>query len=482
MSISGVNYNSAMDRRKSRVAWTPQPGSQVNFLQCPIYEVLYHGNRGPGKTDALLMDFVQEVGKGWGPDWRGVLFRKTFPELSDVINKSMKWFSQIFPKAVYNKANYTWTFPGGEELLFRHMKVESDYYAFHGHAYPWIGWEELTTWNTDKCFKVMMSCSRSTRVGMPRKVRATTNPYGPGSNWVKRRYQLPQMDGRIVRTPGEPDRVAIKGYLSENRLLLNADPGYPDRIRAAARNPAELAAWVDGSWDINAGGMFDDVWEDRIHVLPRIPWKVIPRSWKLDRSFDWGSSKPFSVGWWAESSGEPIVIEGRKIGGVRGDLIQIDEWYGFNGERNCGVRMLASEVAQGIKDREQDWGIWKLAKAGPADTSIWDEENGMSIVRDFTKKGVIWTKADKGPGSRTQGWEQMRKMMRQALPNKDGTPRELPGFFTTLNCANFNELVTAMSRDEKVPDDIDTDLEDHCFDMARYRVRRKEVKAAQRPM
>ena len=58
------------------VVWTPQPGSQTLFLSCPIFEALYHGTRGPGKTDALIMDFAQHVGQGLGSAWRGILFRQ----------------------------------------------------------------------------------------------------------------------------------------------------------------------------------------------------------------------------------------------------------------------------------------------------------------------------------------------------------------------------------------------------------------------
>jgi len=46
------------------VAWAPQPGSQVAFLTCPVQEALYEGERGPGKSDALIMAFGQHVGKG----------------------------------------------------------------------------------------------------------------------------------------------------------------------------------------------------------------------------------------------------------------------------------------------------------------------------------------------------------------------------------------------------------------------------------
>lgn len=447
-------------------------------MACPIYEVLYEGTRGPGKTDALLMDFAQHCGVGWGSDWRGVLFRRTFPELSDVIAKSTKWFSQIFPKAVYNKADHTWTWPTGEQLLLRHMKSEDDYWSFHGHAYPWIGWEELTTWPTDKCFKVMMSCSRSTRPGMPRKVRATTNPYGIGHNWVKGRYRLPFARSKIIAEPNEPMRVAIHGNIRENQILLQADPDYINRLKGAARNPNELKAWIDGSWDIVAGGMFDDVWNSEIHVLPSIPWRMIPNSWRVNRSFDWGSSKPFSVCWWAESSGESINVEGRKIGGVPGDLIMIKEWYGWNGQRNEGSRMLASEIAAGIKDRERDWNAQNRVRPGPADSSIYDKENGTSIAGDMQKKGVLWEHADKGPGSRKQGWEMMRRMMFGSRTNPDGTPRENPGFFITADCPQFMETVPVLPRSDKDPDDVDTDAEDHIADACRYRVRRRKVGVA----
>ena len=66
------------------VIWAPLPGSQEMFLSCPLFEVLFHGTRGPGKTDALLMAFAQHVGKGHGKAWRGIIFRQTYPQLADV--------------------------------------------------------------------------------------------------------------------------------------------------------------------------------------------------------------------------------------------------------------------------------------------------------------------------------------------------------------------------------------------------------------
>ena len=464
--------------------WIPQAGSQVIFMTSPVFETLYEGTRGPGKTDALLADFCQHVGQGYGAAWRGILFRETYPQLSDVVAKSKAWFKLWFPAAEFNESKYTWTFPDGEQLLLRHMSKASDYDNYHGHAYPWIGWEELTNWATSTCYLLMFSCCRSTMPGMPRKVRATTNPYGKGHNWVKLRWQLPQMRGRIIKTPGEPDRVAIHGNIHENRILLDADPDYIGRIRAAASNPQQVEAWLQGSWDITSGGMFDDLWRASKHVLPHFP---VPRSWIVDRSFDWGSSKPFSVGWWAESDGTDLVLPGGRIlHTVPGDLFRIGEWYGCQkGEENKGLHMLAGDIAEGIKLREVAMGLAGRVKPGPADSSIFDEENGVCIAKDMANKGVKWEKADKGPGSRKQGWQTLRKLIKGTLnTDEEGNPRlgprEEPGFFVVgERCPHFMRTFPSLPRSDKDLDDVDSDVEDHIGDESLYRARfkRKSIRA-----
>ena len=163
------------------IIWQPQPGSQRLFLSCPVFEVLYAGTRGPGKTDALLMDFLQHVGVGYGAEWKGILFRAQQKDLHDVIGKSQKWFPRIQPGARFKQSALAWRFPEGERLLFRHLRTPGDYQAYHGHAYPWIGFEELTQWPDDIVYKLMMSCCRSTIKDMPRKFRATTNPLWQGA-------------------------------------------------------------------------------------------------------------------------------------------------------------------------------------------------------------------------------------------------------------------------------------------------------------
>ena len=139
-------------------------------------------------TDVLIMDYLQEVGVGHGIDYKGLLLREATTELGDVITKTKKWIPRIFPSAKFNNQKKIWTFEGGETLWLNYARVLDDYEQYHGHEYPWIGWEEITNHPFDKVYKKMMSCNRSSNPNIPRKYRATCNSSGPGHQWVKDRF------------------------------------------------------------------------------------------------------------------------------------------------------------------------------------------------------------------------------------------------------------------------------------------------------
>jgi hypothetical protein len=219
--------------------------------------------------------------------------------------------------------------------------------------------------------------------------------------------------------------------------------------------------------------MFDDLWvkDGRHHRIPSIPFHEIPRTWYLDRSYDYGSSSPFSVGWWAESDGTPWRSpDGRSIGGVPGDLVRLAEWYGWNGQANTGLRMDAEDQGRGIREREEDWGIRSRVHPGAADPSIFNEYRpDRTFAGDMAKEGIYWEEAD---NSRVQGWGQMRKYLKGSIPNADGM-REKPGMFICERCDQFIRTIPTLGRSEKDPDDADTDDEDHIADETRYRCRHR---------
>lgn len=459
-------------------SFIPQSGGQYTFMRCCYFEVLLEGNRGGGKTDVLIMDFVQHVGKGWGRAWRGLLLRRTYKELTDVINKTQIYFPSIFPGCKYNQTEHTWTWPTGETLRLGYAERDSDYWGYHGAEYPWIGFEELSNWPTPGVYLKFMSLSRSKVPGLPRKYRATTNPFGVGHGWIKLRWGLPGMRNQVIVDPNgkEKPRVAIQVMLNENLILLKAEPDYISKVTMAASSPGMAAAWGEGDWNIVEGGMFSDVFNERWNVVEDF---VPPDSWMIDRTYDDGSSAPFSVGWWAQSDGTDLTFkDGRVMGTVRGDLFRWREWYGWTGEPNVGLKYTANEIATGIVARELKFGIPRgRIMPGPADSSIYARVHGIQYAEEFTRMvtigdqryaGVEFSPSDKGPGSRVAGWKQMRSMLKAAWPDHRGK-RETPGMFICRHCVQWLRVVPVLTRDETNPEDVDFP-EDHLGDETRYRV------------
>lgn len=401
----------------------------------------------------------------------------------------------------------------------------------------YIGWNELTKYPDLKLFDAMASCNRSSfrpedypywidgdiykKSGnikfvhskhkkalvqylpeIPLETFATCNPYGPGHNAIKKRFIDVAPMGKIHKTvvnvfnPKTQKReditktqVHIFGSYMENKYL---SPEYIVSLETIT-DPNKRKAWLMGSWDVVSGGMFDDVWDRTYNVVTSFD---IPNSWRIDRSFDWGSSKPFSVGWWAESDGSDVVMKDGSIRHtIRGDLFRIYEWYGcVEGAANEGLRMLGEDIAKGIIERELKWGIYDKVNLGPADNSIFDVENGNSIAASMRKSvrinnieypGVEWIRSDKSPGSRIAGWEKMRLYLKQAAPQyrdyeiRNGLrvpilesiePREQPGLFAFNTCIDFISQIPTLPRDEKNPDDVESSSEDHIADETRYKL------------
>ena len=345
----------------------------------------------------------------------------------------------------------------------RAFEDEEDYWNYHGHEYPFIGWEEMTAWPNINCYESMKSCNRSSFQGtvalprLPRLIRSSTNPFGVGHAWVKKYFIDDAPYGCIQTDKDGNQRVALFGSIKENPYLGEE---YINTLRSIT-DANKRKAWLEGSWDITSGGMFDDLWDAKRHVIP--PFKI-PYTWRVNRAFDWGSSKPFSVGWWATTDGTDATMpDGTTRSFPRKTLIRIGEWYGCTGVPNVGVHMTAKTVAQGILIREQQLGIQNRVQPGPADSAIYAVTDEASIGQNMESEGVFWTPADKRPGSRKNGWELLRDRLDSVAKGEDK-----PGLYVFNTCRDFIRTFPPIARDPKDLDDVDSDAEDHIPDEARY--------------
>jgi len=444
------------DIQEQPAVWRVYEGSsQDHFIRCPFWEALYTGTRGPGKTDALLMSFAQHVGKGWGRHWRGVIFRRRYKELDEIKTKGIKFFYPAFPgcRFLESQSAYKFKWPSGEELLLRHLEHDDDYWSYHGHEYPYVGFDELTTWPTDYLYEAMKSCSRTSHSGVPRMYRATTNPYGTGHPWVKRYWYDPapgyERDGTYIRDPHTGQiRVRFSGDLLENKALIEASPEYLQQLDGI-QSEALRMAWRFGSWEIAIGGFWDGVWDPSQHIVKRF---IPPVTWRRWRALDWGYAKPYSVGWYAKSP--------------EGQIVRYRELYGWGGKEDVGSRESVSAVAHKILEHDkferQHGARFQL---NPADSQIWASEGTERSVADiFSECGVVWHKASKGPGSRVNGWNAIREALEERIPlPPERGGGEVPGFVVTDNCKHFLRTFPVAMPDEDNWEDIATDTEDHCF-------------------
>lgn len=419
-------------------SWHPQPGAQYQMLTCPIFEALMHGTRGGGKTDTLLMDFAQHTGKGFGQHWRGVLFRLTYPQLADVVAKSRRWFTQIFPQAKFNKADYFWEWPDGEMLFFRYGATEDDYWNYHGHEYPWLGFEELTNWKEASFYEAMQSTCRSSFAGMPRRVRATCNPFGKGHGWVKERFQLGQdgaPSGQVIRADGEKPRVAIRSTLVENKALLKNDPDYVATLEAL-KDPNRRKAWLEGNWDINVGAFFDGVWDAKTQIVAPF---AIPASWKVWKAMDWGFAAPYCVLWLAMDPDGCVYVW--------------RELYGQGEKAGEGSREHADVVARKIRRvEEHDERLGYEYRMNLADPAIFSNTGTNNTIGGiFRANGVKWQEAWNGKGSIANGAQEIMRLLAEG---------KLKIFST---CKNLIRTLPTIGPDDIDPEKYDSDGEDHCF-------------------
>lgn len=439
------------------VIWRPQP-RQLEFMRRPEQEALYGGAAGGGKSDALVIEALRQVHI---PHYRGLILRKTYPQLTDLVDKSQTYYPAAFPGAQYNATGHVWTFPSGARIYFGSMQYTKDRTNYQGKAFDFIGFDELTHFAWEE-YSYMMSRNRPTGPGTRVYLRSTTNPGGVGHGWVKARFITPAPAGTPiveqvkVRQPDgtertmERSRIFIPSTVFDNAALLRNDPGYLASL--ASLPEAERQALLYGSWDSFSGQVFTE-WRDDpdhygdqrwTHVIA--PFRI-PAHWRIYRGYDFGYSRPFSVGWYAADE------EGR--------LYRIRELYGCTGRPNEGLCVDPVEQARRIREAEENDPMLRgRTIIGIADPAIFDESRGESIAA-MMEKGpnfLHWLAADH---TRLAGKMQMH--YRLAF---DGEGRPMLQVFST--CRHFIRTIPSLVYDESNVEDIDTGQEDHIYDECRY--------------
>lgn len=436
------------------VIWKPQK-QQLKFMSRFEDEALYGGAAGGGKSDAMVIEATRQVHI---PYYKGLILRKTFPQLGELIDKSLNYYPRAFPRAVYNASSHSWRFPSGAKIIFGSMHDSKSKLNYQGQAYDFIGFDELTHFTFDE-YIYLLSRNRPNGPGTRVYMRATANPGGIGHGWVKDRFVTAAEpmttiweDVDIIYPNGEKvtqrkSRIFVPSTVFDNEILMKNDPNYVARL--ASMPEAERNALLYGDWDSYSGQYFR-IWKDKpenkdrrwTHVIE--PFEI-PDSWPVYRSFDWGYHHPFSCGWWTVDHD--------------GVIYRILEYYGCTKTPNTGVEMIPQDVFKEIHriETEHRWLKGKHIR-GVADPAIWNAQMGESIAETASRYQVFF---DKGENDRISGWLQCQYRLSF---NEDGYPM----MYVFSNCKAFRRTIPTLIYDEHKVEDLDTDGEDHIADEWRY--------------
>lgn len=433
---------------------------QGTALLSDAVEILYGGAAGGGKSHLMRVAAII-----WCVAIAGLqvyVFRRIYLDLiknhmegpSGFRNILAPWVNLGYCKIVDDEIRF-WN---GSRIFLCHCQNENDKYKYQGAEIHVLLVDELTHFS-ESIYRFLRARVRAVGLIIPPqyankfpRIICGSNPGNIGHHWVKAAFidscepmeirQMPDEEGGMLRQ-------YIPARLDDNPSMATDDPTYRARLRGLG-SPQLVKAMEDGDWSVMDGAFFPE-FSTELHVIQPI---ILPAHWTRFRSMDWGSAKPFSVGWYAVSDGELMQFP-------RGALIKYREWYGQKGtQNNVGLKLTAEEVSAGIKQRESE----KLTY-GVLDPAAFSEDGGPSIAeRMATSHKVLFNRADNARvarGGAMGGWDMLRARLKG---DEDGRP--MIYFFST--CVHTIRTIPALPHDPDRPEDVDSDAEDHAGDETRY--------------
>jgi hypothetical protein len=401
-------------------------GPQEDFLAAGETDVLYGGAAGGGKSYAMLVDPLRYAHRS---AHRGLIIRRSMPELRELIDKSRELYPKAFPGCKYKEVEKLWNFPSGAKIEFGFLERDADVYRYQGQAYSWIGFDEITHLPTEFSWNYLASRLRTTDSEITCYMRCTANPGGAGATWVKKRYIDPSPPHESFEGADGLTRKFIPARLQDNPFLAT-DGRYEKMLQALP--PTQRQQLLEGNWDVAEGAAFTE-FVPQLHVIT--PFEI-PVHWERVKGIDYGYASESACIWGAVDPSD-------------GTLIVYRELYQKG--------LLGTELADLITNMElQD----PFSVQGVLDTACWSRTGttGPTIGETLQRAGHKLRRADK---NRIQGKIQIHEYLKVM---QSGRPRIQ--IFNT--CPNLIRELQSIPLDKRNPEDVDTHAPDHAYDALRY--------------
>jgi len=411
---------------QEEVIFKANEGPQEDFLAAGETDVLYGGAAGGGKTYAMLVDPLRYAHRS---AHRGLILRRSMPELRELIDKSRELYPKAFQGCKYREVEKMWTFPSGAKIEFGFLERDADVYRYQGQAYSWIGFDEITHLPTEFAWNYLASRLRTTDPDIVPYMRCTANPGGVGATWVKKRYIDPIPPNESFEGDDGLTRKFIPARLQDNPFLAS-DGRYERMLKALP--PTQRQQLLEGNWDVSEGAAFTE-FTPVLHVVT--PFEI-PINWERVKGIDYGYASESACVWGA-------------IDPEDGTLIIYRELYKKG--------LLGTELAEMLTNMEIED---PFSVAGVLDTACWSRTGttGPTVGETLLRAGHKLRRADK---NRVQGKIQIHEYLKVT---QSGRPR-LQIFNT---CPNLIRELQSIPLDKSNPEDVNTHAPDHAYDALRY--------------
>ena len=418
--------SSLSEEVKEDIIFKANEGPQEDFLAAGDTDVLYGGAAGGGKSYAMLVDPLRFAHRA---AHRGLILRRSMPELRELIDKSRELYPKAFPGAKYKEVEKLWNFPSGAKIEFGFLERDADVYRYQGQAYSWIGFDEITHLPTAFAWNYLASRLRTTDPEIEVYMRCTANPGGAGANWVKKRYIDPAPANVSFRGGDGLTRKFIPARLQDNPYLAE-DGRYEQMLNSMP--PTQRKQLLDGNWDVAEGAAFTE-FNPFEHVIT--PFEI-PLHWERIKGIDYGYASESACVWGAVDPSDGTLIIYREL--YRKGLLGTD---------------LASMLTE--MEYEDPFSV-----QGVLDTACWSRTGttGPTVGETLQRAGHKLRRADK---NRIQGKIQIHEYLKL---QPSGRPK-LQIFNT---CPNLIRELQSIPLDTKNPEDVDTHAADHAYDALRY--------------
>jgi hypothetical protein len=419
--------------------WVPHKGPQEEALKQPddIFEILFGGSRGPGKTDAGLVWLTDPIDN---PLYRGLVIRRNADDLSDWVDRAGRMYHNLGVNIAYRPAILS--FPSGAVIRTGHLKDEQAYTKYQGHEYQRILIEELTQIPNEKRYLQLLGSLRSTVEGIRPQAFLTTNPGGVGHGWVKQRFidNIPPNQRYVDPTTGM-SRIFIPATIDDNPTLIKSDPNYVMFLESLKETDPDLwKAWRLGDWDIFAGQAFRE-FRQQIHVIDPsrgYTFEFPLSSCRRVLAFDWGYNAPGCAIW--------IAIAPENKLGVQHIYIYRELYQREKHPEEWANDLRIINTVDPVKF------IYM-----PHDT--FNRESGESISEIFRRIGGL--RVVKGDTLVRGARRNRLALTHRALAI---SPDGMPYMLIHPNCRNLIRTLPSLVYAENNPEDIDTEGEDHAYD------------------